>query len=224
MKIVAIIPARAGSKGLPGKNLRPVGGISLVGRAILAAVESGVFSDIIVTTDGDDIAEEARRYGAKPIFRPDALASDDARSIDAVCHALQEINAHQGICVLLQPTSPLRLAKDIFEAVEQKRLLGPGSIISVCECDHHPFKTFELRDGKVVPTRNLADLESPRQSLPKMYRPNGAIYVNDIVDLFNLRSFFIAPIQAYEMSASQSVDIDSELDLMCANSLIGAQK
>ncbi|UXC36800.1 acylneuraminate cytidylyltransferase family protein [Cupriavidus gilardii] len=221
MTNVAIITARAHSKGLPGKNLATVGGQSLVSRAINAALESNYVDRVIVSTDGPDIAAEARKLAAEIVWRPPYLATDDAKSIDAVCHALQSIGVAEGICVLLQPTSPLRTASDVAEAIKQYCKNRVGSVISVCESEHHPFKSLINKNGRMEPLIDEQTFESPRQLLPKAVRLNGAIYVNKIEDLLAKRTFFCEPLFYYEMPRTRSIDIDESIDLMVARHLIG---
>ncbi|NLK66993.1 MAG: NTP transferase domain-containing protein [Campylobacteraceae bacterium] len=217
MKVIAVILARAGSKGIKNKNLSEVGGVSLLARAILAAKNSGIFSEIIVSTDGENIALEAQKYGAKVVYRPLSLASDSATSIDAMLHALEELSLKDGIAVLLQPTSPLRNETHIKEAFLKFKQNKIGSLISVKKSTHHPFKSIVLDGGEFRAVRELKDLESPRQLLPLSYDPNGAIYINFIEDLFKYRRFFIEPIDIYEMDQENSIDIDSLEDLQKAN-------
>lgn len=216
---IAIILARQNSKGIPLKNLQPVGGISLLGRAILSAQNSGIFDKIVVSTDGDLIADEAKKYDDVIIIkRPDDLANDTATSISGVIHALNELGVDSGVCCLLQPTSPLRTAQHIQDAYELFKNLGlQGSVISACLTEHHPYKSLILENGQYEAVRLLADLESPRQQLPKAYRPNGAIYFNDIEQLKENQRFFNEPIALYEMNEQDSIDIDNQADLVRAN-------
>lgn len=215
----AIITARANSKGIPRKNLQTVGGISLLAHAIIAARQTRLFERIIVSTDGDELAEHAVQHQAEVIMRPAELASDTARSIDAVCHALSAANIATGTVTLLQPTSPLRTAQHIQAAFALYDAERKGSVVSACTAEHHPYKILLCENGTYRAVRETADLEAPRQSLPSAYRPNGAIYINDTAKLLEYRRFFIDPVQLYLMNDEDSLDIDAPADLVYANHL-----
>lgn len=221
---VAIITARANSKGILRKNLQTVGGISLLGHAIMAAEQSQMFERMIVSTDGEELAQHALDCGAEVLMRPAELASDTARSIDAVRHVLQTLKIAQGTVTLLQPTSPLRTAQHIQEAFALYDMQTKGSVVSACTVEHHPYKMLLAEGAAYRAVRQTADLESPRQSLPVAYRPNGAIYINDTEKLLQYQRFFIDPIQLYLMNHEDSLDIDTQSDLMQANYLFEKRK
>lgn len=226
MNKIAIILARQNSKGIPLKNLQPVGGISLLGRAIQSAIESGVFTHIVVSTDGELIVQEAQKYPDVLIIkRPDELANDTASSISGVIHALdtlkQVYNVSGGVVCLLQPTSPLRTGKHIQESwalFEQQQF--SGCVISACGLEQHPYKCLVKTEQDYEPVHLLTDLEAPRQQLPKAYAPNGAIYWNDVDTLKHHQRFFNKLICLYEMNEQDSLDIDRPNDLIKANEIL----
>ncbi|MGR6981185.1 acylneuraminate cytidylyltransferase family protein [Testudinibacter sp. P27/CKL/0425] len=219
MQKIATVLARAGSKGIPNKNLQLVKGISLIGRAIISAQQCNYFDKIIVSTDGKRIAEEAQKYGAEVVFRPEHLATDSAKSIDSLLYTFSSKNITSGLSVMLQPTSPFRTAEDIMAAIEihkinQREL---GCVVSVKEMEEHPYKMLIWDGVSYTPISNAKYLEYPRQSLPKVVKHNGAIYVNRVEDLIQHQRFFIEPIGTYLMPEDRSTDIDTIEDLLKAN-------
>jgi CMP-N,N'-diacetyllegionaminic acid synthase len=223
--LLAIIPARGGSKGLPRKNVLPLAGRLLIGWSIEAALSAQNVQRIAVTTDDAEIAEVARGYGVEVVLRPPELATDRALTIDAVEHAILSLRS-TGDCpdhvVLLQPTSPLRRAAHIDEAATKYFSLLPASLISVVEEEHSVYKSFRMDEtgAYLVPLFGEHNLSQPRQSLPKVYRQNGAIYITPAEALIKSRSFFMNPCLHYEMSSEVSVDIDTLKDLKEAEEIL----
>jgi CMP-N-acetylneuraminic acid synthetase len=212
--MVAIITARGGSKGLPRKNVLDLNGKPLIAHTIDAALASKLFSKVIVTTDDTEIKELSLAYGAEVIDRPHELATDSASSLDVLEHSLltlkKEVYRH---FILLQPTSPLRNEIHIKEAWDKYKKLKASSLISVVEVEHTPFKMLIERDGEVEPLTKWEDLTKPRQELPKAFLPNGAIYISEVDKFLKSKNLFEKPLEMYEMSKKESIDIDTRDDL-----------
>lgn len=220
---IAIIPARGGSKGVPQKNIQPLNRIPLICHTISAAIQSQSFDQIIVTSDDDQILEIAGQYPITLIKRSAELAQDDTKSIDVVLDAFTQNNQdiQNTICTLLQPTSPLRTYINIQEAMHLFLSSDCKSVVSVCESSHHPYKSMTL-DSKnnLVALVGHQHLESPRQTLPKAYYPNGAIYIAQASDIQKTNQLVISPIIPYIMTPETSLDIDSPQDFKIAEYLI----
>ncbi len=217
MTCIAIIPARGGSKGIPNKNLAEVNGQSLVSRAIKSAVQSGVVDFVVVSSDDPAILDEATKAGAVAINRPADLATDTAAIEDAIAHALQKFSESHPTpttLVLLQPTSPLRQASTISDAVRLFAVNGSvGSVYGVTEAEHHPYKTFIATDSTLLPVGSIEDLSRSRQELPKAYRQSGSIYVVGVQDFLANNSLFISPVRWIEVSSEEAIDVDTPADL-----------
>ena len=218
-KILALIPARGGSKGIKHKNIIPLNGKPLIAWTIEASRGSSYIDDTVITTDDTEIAEVSLRYGADvPFMRPPELAQDTSRSIDAVLHAVNTLKAQDRIydvLVLLQPTSPLRTSEDIDGALRTFFRHGQKGLVSVSPADDHPLLIRSLNtDGTLRP---LLDMNSTcrRQDMPEYYRVNGSIYINRIEDLNDNTSMNDNP-AAFVMSSEHSVDIDEMKDLSLA--------
>lgn len=222
MKAAAIITARGGSKGLPRKNERLLAGKPLLAHAILSALGSDRISRCLVTTEDDRLKSIAREWGAEVIDRPAALAQDGSTSADVVRHALETLRSAGGMpeaFVLLQPTSPLRTASHVTACVGLLESTGAASVLTVCESEHSPYKDFRLEDGRLQPLFDASRLDAPRQSLPKTYRQNGAVYALRSADFLEAGRFYLPPAAAHLMSAEESVDVDVELDLLLAEQI-----
>lgn len=217
-RTVAIVPARGGSVGLPGKNLALFRGRPLVAHAVDTAVAAGV-PEVLVTTDDAAIAAAAAEAGAKIVDRPAELARADSRTLPAVLHALDELSVPDRTLVfLLQPTSPLCTPGDVTECLEIHAGRPSGSVVQMCRStDHHPLKVcLEGPDGGVVPVRDWTDLEAPRQSLPAVLRPTGGIYLVRAGDLRRHERFFVPEVRCQLIPAERAVDIDTAQDLRLA--------
>jgi CMP-N-acetylneuraminic acid synthetase len=215
-KIVAIIPARGGSKGIPRKNIRLLAGKPLIAYSIEAALNSKYINRVIVTTEDKEIAGISRKYGAEVIERPEGLAKDNSQTIDVVKHILENLKKNENytpdIIALLQPTSPLRTEKDIDNVIELFANNKCGSVISVCEAIHPVYWTFTIE--KYLKPLFSWDyiLNKRRQDLPKTYILNGAVYITSLDNLYKYNSFFNRKIIPYIMQSKKSVDIDEKVD------------
>jgi len=222
MNYVAVIPARGGSKGIKDKNLQLVNGLSLLVRAIIAAKSIPDISRVIVSTDSESIMEEALAHNAEIHKRREATSSDSAKTIDVMKDIYCDMKLDDEVCILLQPTSPLRRIIDIQACIDKyEDNESVNSVVSVTLCEHHPYKVLVEDDtGQMVAIRHISDLEAPRQKLPKALRVNGAIYIISFRALIESESFFCQPTRFFEMGEDESIDIDSYKDLERANLII----
>ncbi len=227
--ILALIPARGGSKGLPGKNILPLDGKPLIAWSIEQALQSNMCDKIVVSTDDEEIAKTARQYGAEvPFLRLRELAADHAKGIDVVLHAM-DWHTKQGelfdLLLLLQPTSPLRDAVDIRKAAELFTQKNAEAVVSVCESEHSPLWMNTIGPDLCMKDFLAAAAQNKnRQELNKYYRLNGAIYMGRWDFLEQNQSFFSENTFAYIMPPERSIDIDRELDFRFAEFLLTLMK
>jgi CMP-N-acetylneuraminic acid synthetase len=230
MFCLGIVPARGGSKGLPGKNLMRVGGKTLVRRAVQAGLASGCCSLLVCSTDDPAIAAEARAAGAEaPFLRPATLSGDEVGAIDVILHALEQVEAQRGRpvdgVILLQPTSPLRTAADVRATVEAMLAADPpaDSAVSLVEAtEAHPLWLRRVEAGMAVPYFESPGEPARRQDLAlhgRPYRRNGAVFITRRQVLLTERQVFGRRCAAYIMPPQRSIDIDSPFDLVCAQAL-----
>lgn len=221
-RYLAVIPARAGSKGLPGKNLLPLGGKPLIAWSIEAALASRYLDTVIVSSEDAEILETARQWGAAtPFVRPKDLADDSTPGIDVVLHACQAMPGFDCV-VLLQPTSPLRSTADIDQAIELRQQSAAPVCVSVTKADKSPYWMFYLDDARrMAPVVDASQRPALRQALPEAYALNGAVYVARIDWLQDARAFLTPDTVAYAMPRERSVDIDTAWDFKLAEALIG---
>lgn len=223
MKSIAIIPARSGSKGLKDKNIKDLCGKPLIAYTIEAAINSKMFDIVMVSTDSEKYAEISRKYGAEiPFLRSSATSSDTASSWDVVREVLERYKDLGQVfdnIMLLQPTSPLRTAKDIVDAFQLKKKKRAKAIVSVCEMDHSPLWSNTLPES--LSMEGFIQTNSvPRQQIPTYYRINGAIYLVETSILYSDKRIFDNNCFAYIMPRDRSVDIDTELDFDIAEVVI----
>tara|TARA_B100001121_G_C18669653_1_gene613084 strand:- start:579 stop:1277 length:699 start_codon:yes stop_codon:yes gene_type:complete len=213
-KVLAVIAARGGSKGLTRKNILDLAGSPLIAWTIKAAKESKFISKVVLSSDNEEIMEVAKRYDCEvPFKRPSYLATDNATSVDVLNHAIEYCPGYDFV-ILLQPTSPLRTAEDIDAAFELMISLNAKSCVSVCTTLKTPYWMYSLGDDGVL--KKL--LQTPkdivnRQNAPETFELNGAIYIIDINYFKNEQSLIPEETVAYVMDRSVSVDIDCQADL-----------
>jgi CMP-N-acetylneuraminic acid synthetase len=222
-KILAIIPARGGSKRLPKKNLMDLAGKPLIAYSIEAAKNSQYIDDVILSSESEEILSVAREYGAQtPFVRPKELAEDTSRSIDVVTHALKTLTQKYDAVILLQPTSPLRTTEDIDGAIEMFYNKQATSVIGVCEMEHSPLWANTLDESMSMEGFLDDKYNNARsQDLPVYYRINGAFYMSKTQSVLENETFFVKKnIYAYLMSQEDSVDIDTKLDFIVASAIL----
>ncbi|HEV8473656.1 MAG TPA: acylneuraminate cytidylyltransferase family protein [Methylomirabilota bacterium] len=219
-----VIPARGGSKGLPGKNLRTLGGLSLIGHAIASAREAAHLTRFIVSTDSEAIAEEARRQGAEvPFLRPGPLASDEAGMVPVLQHAvrwLESTGAHPDLIVTLQPTSPFRVGADIDATIAKVAETGADSAQTLSEASYHPhfMKTLEGDVTHALFEEGYRYVR--RQDAPAVYQPSGAVYVTRYAVLMAQGRVLGKDNRGIVKGFEASVNIDTEWDFLLAELLL----
>jgi len=224
-RVLGVIPARGGSKGVPRKNLRVVGGKPLIGWTLEATVRSRYLDRTIVSTDDDEIIEVARSLGGDvPFRRPVEISGDAAPHSHAILHALDHVPGYD-LVVMLNPTTPLRTAEDIDSCIELCVATGAPACVTVAKTDKPPEWTFRVDDeGRMSSVIGLAELPLLRQDLAPSYVFNGAVYVS-VVDWFKqVKSFFSPETRAYKMPASRSIDLDDEFDFMVLEMILRQQR
>lgn len=222
-RVIALIPARAGSKSVPRKNLAVVGDRTLIDHAVRQARSSGLVDRVIVSTDGDEIAAEARRAGAEVYMRPANLATDTALVIDTVrqvCRQLREEEESAAYMVLLEVTTPLRRAQDIVACLEMLDRDGLNSVATFKEADLNPHRAWRVEGGVPAPFIDGAVPWLPRQRLPAAHQLTGAVYAFAIDNLpTDSPGLLFGSTGAVVVERERSVDIDDALDLMVVREL-----
>jgi len=218
-KVLAIIPARGGSKGLPRKNILPLGDMPLIAWSIKAAKDSNYVDRVILSSDDDEISSVAASYGCDvPFKRPDLLADDKATSVDVVSHAIENCGDNYDIVILLQPTSPFRTSENIDSALEKFISSSAKSVVSVTESDKSPEWMYWLNesDSCLDPITPKLEQATRRQDTKAAYVLNGAIYIMDKKHFLETHAFVDLSTVAYVMDSKLSIDIDTKFDFEIA--------
>ena len=226
--ILGLIPARGGSKGLPGKNIRPLLGKPLLAWTVEQALDSRYIDHLAVSTDVQAIADVAERFGVREIIpRPKKLATDTAQSIDVIAHALQylgERGQKYDYLVLLEPTSPLRETKDIDRAIEVlvNNKKGGVSIVSIAKVENvHPeFLTKMVKNNRLIPYQKNNIRIKRRQDLSDLYFFEGTLYISEVKELLKRRSFYHDRTLGYVVPRWKSPEVDELMDLLCIETIL----
>ena len=228
--VLAVVTARGGSKGLPGKNLRELGGKPLIAWTIEAGLQSRRIDRLILSTDDEEIAEVGRRFGADvPFIRPAELATDTSHHPEVMIHAAQfvaeDAAVDYDVILLLQPTVPFRTGAHIDQSIELFLRSGAESLIALKTQDYPPWWMFQLEGERIRPAFewkpgvNVFNME--RQEFPAVYRPNGAIYLTWTQSLIvNKRLVDPADCAYFIMDQAASVDIDTLTDFTLAEAML----
>lgn len=223
-RIVAFILARSGSKGLKDKNIKPLAGKPLIAYTIEAAIQTEAFEDVIVLTDSEVYADISRKYGAEiPFLRPASISEDTSTTAEVIVYALEKLKKqgreYSHFC-LLQPTSPLRDAKDIAKALELGRKKKADSIVSVTEAEHPPYLMNGMDETLSLFKFLTENNHKRRQDFQTYYRVNGAIYLSKVDVYLKQNDFYGKKSYGYEMDKIHSIDIDDWEDFQMAEALI----
>lgn len=223
-EVLGLIAARGGSKGVPRKNARPLGGRPLVAHAIQQGLASRYVTDLVVSTEDPEIAEIARASGAQvPFTRPADLATDESRQVAVAQHAVEFLERTRrktyDAIALIQPTAPFRTSGDIDAAIAKLLDGGLDSVVSVAPVSQHPWQMYELRDDRLAKSVDVARVR--RQERPPRYVANGAVYVarRDVVVIEG--TFWGRECSAHVMSRERSINIDTPFDWRVAELLMG---
>lgn len=223
--ITVLIPARGGSKRLPGKNIKLLCGKPLIAWTIETAKASIYIDSVIVSTDDIEIKEISEKFGAEvPFIRPDYLSHDTASSFDVIKHAIEFLNIDKPkhLIVLLQPTSPLRTVAELNQALEFFLKKTADGVVSISETEHSPLWSNTLPENLSMSDFIRPEVEGRRsQDLPNFFRLNGSIYIYETLTLLEkAKIFFDENVYGFETSLDTAVDIDTALDFLVAETIM----
>ncbi len=219
-KILALITARGGSKGIPRKNIKQLGGKPLICWTIDAALKSKYIDRLILSSEDEEIIDTAKKSNCEvPFVRPHHLAMDETSSMDVIMHALEHIDEVFDYLLLLQPTSPFRTSEDIDEIIKTCLDQDGKMMVSVAKLKKHPMFMYQL-SGSYLQSFIAAKKQLRRQDMPECYEHNGALYFSSINFLKNVKSYNVPEARAFEMVGAANVDIDDPLDWQYAEFLL----
>jgi CMP-N-acetylneuraminic acid synthetase len=225
-KVLALIPARGGSKGLPGKNIKNLCGKPLIAWSIDSAKRSQHIDRVCVSTDSEEIATISRKFGAEvPFLRPQEISGDTASSVDVALHALDFYKNIHGedfeYLVLLEPTSPLRKDCDIDQMIEKLSLMPSfTSIVSLGEVSNHPYVMKTINGEKIVDLIETGLSRSRRQDLPSAYFPFGVGYIVSVEAFRKEKAFHTKDCTYYKLERFQCFEIDDIWDFLCVENIL----
>lgn len=230
MDIIGIIPARGGSKGVPRKNIKHLDDKPLIAHSIEVAQKSSLITDIVVTTDDDEIAAVSRTYGAEVIMRPPELARDDSKVMDAVRHVIREKEKEEylyDLLILLEPTAPFRIVEDISRSVALLLDNNADSVATFSKTEIPPTRLWEIENDVPQPLIPGSDPFLPRQQQKIGYALNGLVYVLRVSMLYKFPdadSFLLGKKMAHITPVERAIDIDNEYDFKLAEFFINQNK
>lgn len=220
-KVIALIPARAGSKRIPKKNIRLFNGMPLIEHTIIQAKECEMIDKIIISTDDEEVKSIASKYGIGVINRPHHLSGDDALMIDVAVHAIEELTKDDSkvdVLVLLQPTSPLRKKDDIYSVV--KKIIDEDSDFVVSVSKTIPWWTIRNNNGTLEPLFGWENFKTNSQDLEEVYSPNGAVLAARVDALLREKTWYTKNTRMHIMHTINSIDIDEEIDFIIAEQVM----
>tara|TARA_A100001515_G_scaffold143881_1_gene146301 strand:+ start:2668 stop:3345 length:678 start_codon:yes stop_codon:yes gene_type:complete len=225
MRVLAIIPARGGSKGIPGKNIKTLGGLPLIAHTITAAVESKYVSDIVVSTDDPEIGAVAEEFGV-PWKRRDKNYADDQTPLipNVIYYVLRQMDSTYDIVLILEPTYPFRSSETIDEVIKKVHEGSSDWVVTLSPTRDHPHRCRILVDGKVEPVINSDNIFKQRQDLPDTYMMRGAVYGTTPKCILKQTPLNDASWGGVVVSSKEGVDIDEPLDFLLAQTIIDEDK
>lgn len=225
MKVLAVVPARSGSKGYPNKNLAEIGNTTLLELAVKVGMDCKIVKDVFISTDSMEYEKKAIAAGAKSLgMRPRKLSTDTAKSVDVIADLLEKIENNYDYIVLLQPTSPIREPQDIENMIKIIQDKNADACVSVTKIEEpHPYKLKKIGiDGYVKSFIKRASSELPRQLLPRVYALNGAIYVAKTKIILKENTFLPKKTIPYFMNSN--INIDSDVDHIFLEAMVKKKK